>query len=356
MEKTSSSIQNLKSNNQYQWHKLGITGPVSFGSICEDPFRDLYGAINYNPPNTQNLDSYLARYNSTKKNWKSLGGNFNDTVMDICSDSNGNIYAVGAFTNTKGSFCLKQYIPTTKLWNDLGGTFNAQLNNVCIDSNNNVYVIGNFTNVDNNQYVAQFNPTTKVWSELSGLFGGLTGSISGICCDPSNNIYIVGVYLKNGDAFAAKWSGTQWDLLSSHYIGSAATVICSDPSGNIYIPYQDPTTLNYFVAIMSKDGTWSKTGEGYSSKEEGPMVIYSDSFGNIYYGGNFVDTKGGSFYIAQYNSQNNKWSVLCGPNSISGVIDGSIMNICSPKGSSNIYASGALVPENNFVALGKHTS
>jgi hypothetical protein len=105
--------------------------------------------------------------------WTELGGTSglqaNSYINSVCSDSTGNIYTAGDFSDGAGYHYVAKWNGAG--WNELGTGINALNANLdiyctCTDASGNLYAAGYFRNTNNNCYVAKWNGTT--WNELAG--------------------------------------------------------------------------------------------------------------------------------------------------------------------------------------------
>jgi hypothetical protein len=110
----------------------------------------------------------------------SLGAKYG--LRGIYLDDAGNIYCGGKFKN---QFFYNVGKWNGNTWHFLEGTnpiFNNDVVDICSDSSGNIYATGGFTNSSNKRYVGKWNGNT--WDELGGLNSLAANSyINSICKD-----------------------------------------------------------------------------------------------------------------------------------------------------------------------------
>ena len=83
----------------------------------------------------------------------------NGSIYALCSDSAGNIYDAGDFTNDSGNWYVAKWNGSD--WSELGGmnglAANGEIFSVCSDDFGNIYAAGWFTNSSGNGYVAKYD-------------------------------------------------------------------------------------------------------------------------------------------------------------------------------------------------------
>ncbi len=200
--------------------------------------------------------------------WTELGTganalNANDVIQSICTDSSGNVYAAGDFTNSSGYYYVAKWNGSN--WEEVKSNTsslnaNGQIRKIIVDNNGNLYAAGNFTNASVYQYVAKWDG--NVWTELGGTSGPLNANatICDLSIDANGNMYAAGWFTNaNSKFYVAKWNGLAWSEL-----------------GNL-------DALNTQAPFYS----------------EGINALCNDNNGNIYAGGTFVDSSG--LYIVKWN-------------------------------------------------------
>ncbi len=186
------------------------------------------------------------------------------------------------------------------------------------------------------------------WSELGGINGlAANNGIAKICSDASGNIYAVGAFtngttLNNGKRYVAKYNGSSWSELGGTNALSAnddIIAIYSDTAGNIYAAGDFINSSGKYYVAKYNGTSWSELG-GLNALSANYYIssICIDASGNIYAAGAFTNgttLNNGKYYVAKYDGST--WSELGGTNSLSA--NGSITSICTDA-AGNIYVAG----------------
>ncbi len=292
---------------------LGHTNLLSVGntinSICADKYGNVYAAGFFVNSNT---NGYVAKWDKAKDSLSELGGinslAANGRITSICSDTAGNIYAAGYFTNASGKFYVAKWDGIN--WSEVGGlnalSANNYISSITFDKGGNLYAAGSFTNSSGKKYVAKWNGTA--WSEVTGL--NANSVINCIFCDKTNAIYAAGYFTNSsGSQYVAKWNGSNWsevggaNSLAANFVISA---ICSDTAGNVYAAGQFTNAGGqFYVAKWNKQANvWSELGGGNSLGASSFInTICNDEEGNIYAAGQFTNGIG-QRYVAKYTLHN----------------------------------------------------
>jgi hypothetical protein len=298
-------------NNRYvakfdgtKWSELG--GSNSLGSnldilsLLSDATGNIYAAGSFT--NSANK-RYVAKFDGTK--WSELGAganglNIDGNIFSICIDLTGNIYAAGNFRNLKDKHYVAKFngngwfeIGTSTLNNSLNA--NATIYKICSDSKGNIYAAGSFTNSANNRYVAKFDGTK--WSELGGSnsLGSGLDIINSIISDSKGNIY-ANIYKRigvGGKAYIAKFDGTDWTELGgiNSLVVTNINTIFIDSKDNIYAAVNNIVGSEYKSYIVMFNGSnWSILGGGSDPFKgiSSVNVLCTDSDGNLYAANKFV--------------------------------------------------------------------
>jgi hypothetical protein len=230
--------------------------------------------------------------------WSELTGlNTTQSIISLCSDFNGNIYAAGSFTNLANKKYVAKFDGTR--WSELGGSnslgANLNIHSLISDSTGNIYAAGSFTNSANNKYVAKFDGTK--WSELGGSnsLGSGLDNINSLISDSKGNIYAnifkyIGV---GGKAYIAKFDGTDWKELGgiNSLVVSNINTIFIDSKDNIYAAVNNIVGSEYKSYIVMFNGSnWSILGGGSDPFKgiSSVNVLSTDSDGNLYAANKFV--------------------------------------------------------------------
>ena len=145
-------------------------------------------------------------------------------VYTMCSDRNGNMYVAGWFRamNIDTSWNVNVYKWDGSSWSELGTgatalNANSQIQVLCSDSSGNIYAGGEFTNDSGNEFVAKWDGTS--WTELGGMNAlHANANVLSICSDKNGYIYAAGAFTDgssdtSGHSYVAKWDGTSWCIV-----------------------------------------------------------------------------------------------------------------------------------------------
>lgn len=346
-----------------QWSELGgvnaLAANGSIISICTDASGNIYAAGSFTDVMGKR---YIAKYDGSR--WSEVGDitvlGAISTIPSICADASGNIYAAIYVGNIPKPSYVAKYDGST--WSELGGINSMPtiryITTICADPSGNIYAAGQL-----GYCVAKYNGST--WSELCGINSspGNPGIYS-VYSDASGNVYTGGEFtysnsMVHNNMTVGQWNGSNWSKLGST-IGQGANnniySICSDPSGNIYAAgyFGNDSSGMRFVAKYN-GSYWIELGGTNSLAANGPIEsIHSDAQGNIYAAGWF--TNGGIYpnghrYVAKYNGST--WSELGGTNALAA--NSYIWSICSDI-AGNIYAAGTFWNNSGYAYVAKYNT
>lgn len=182
------------------------------------------------------------------------------------------------------------------------------------------------------------------WSELGGPNNStFNGFIRSIVPDKIGNIYVIGNFLNSaGYPYVAKWNGSSWVELPNDpsLQGCAYNCIVVDNHNTLYAAVSGGINEDF---VLKWDGiAWIKLGNSF---DDGVFTLATDSYRNLYAGGNFGLTN--TRCIAKWNGT--AWLELA-PTSLFSNGNFFVSNIIV-DGSNNIYAGPAISSSN--AALGK---
>ena len=355
------SILTLSISVQAQsWSRLYIGFGAVVDAMCTDTAGNLYiGGYFSNPDGSMNV---LKRSGAT---WVALGAGFPNTktfaqIFSMCTDVANNIYAAGDFLNDSGFTYVAKWDGTS--WSELGAgsaNFQGEIPAICTDPFGNIFAVAGVAG-DTTGNVYKWNGTT--WSRLGSGTTALNanGWINSICSDPSGNIYAAGLFTNAnpwnaGVQYVAKWNGSTWTALGSilcslNPIG--ITSVITDNAGNVY-----STGIFDFGTVSKWNGiSWDTLGLGSNALNPNgkTLSLCKDPLGNIYAAGEFTDSaySPGNYdncYVAKWNGTT--WSELgSGSNKLHP--HDRIWTICSDIHGS-IYAAGAMTNNSGIGFVGK---
>ncbi len=283
-------IAKFNSSGSIQWAKIIQSDYSSFGScISLDSNGNIYIGGNFGGiadfggiiKSASNIDAFIAKYdNDGTLQWvKTYGGNYQNSVNSICTDSNGNIFVTGYYTGTA----------------DFGGTL--------------------FTSSgDYDIFVLKYNSSGVIqWVKTAG--GTNTDLVLGIGTDATGNVYVAGRFkgtatfgtitktsAGNYDIFVAKYNsiGTiQWVQAIGGVNNDDARAIVVDSNGNSFVTGGFSGTVSFgtisktanpsafFIAKFNSNGVanWVQSIDG-----AGGLCMSLDANGNVYTSGSFSGT------------------------------------------------------------------
>ena len=149
------------------WSKMGLFNNI-ITTICFDPAGNMYvagsftlsisGAIQSGSPGyNAGPEYYVAKWDG--KQWSALGSlgvyqHYGNWIDQISSDSKGNIYLFGEFTDSAGNYPVRKWDGSS--WSTIA-SFNDRVLALCIDKQDHVYVGGRFTMPGFGNFVAKLN-------------------------------------------------------------------------------------------------------------------------------------------------------------------------------------------------------
>jgi hypothetical protein len=184
--------------NGSSWSMMG-SRLISGGNIRLhfDNAGNLYGSVGYN----DNGSACVSKWNGTA--WEELGGtnscNFGTgQIYCLNSDSKGNVYAGGYYTDGIKAYNIYKWTKTTNEWSPIY-TFGSSLaaNSIAFDTADTLYVAGTFTNEKNMHYIAKFHIVN--WSDYGNL--NANNTINSICFDKSGNMYAGGSFTNKDNKY-----------------------------------------------------------------------------------------------------------------------------------------------------------
>jgi len=275
--------------------------------------------------------------------WTNLGSGINGQSPDVSAlafGSNGQLYAVGYFTNAGGvsANCIAKWNGTS--WTNLGSGINAQWPGVpalACGNNGQVYAGGYFTNAGGIAVndIAKWDDTS--WTNLGS---GMNATVLALACDSNGQLYAGGGFTNAGGVTAnriAKWDGTSWTNLGSG-INSYVFALACDTNGQLYAGGAYFTNAGGVTAnsIAKWDGTsWTNLGSGMHDKV---LALACDNDGRLYAGGWFTNAGGVTANrIAKWDGTS--WTNL--GSGMSGSLFYSAVNALACDTNGNLYAGGS---------------
>ena len=187
--------------------------------------------------------------------------------------------------------------------------------------------------------IAKWNGTA--WSALGP---GLNNAVFSMAFDSSGNLYAGGGFTStqggtaNALARIAKWDGSAWSALGPGMNNNNVNALAFDSSGNLYAGGSFTTTVGGTANALARVGKWN--GSAWSALGSGlnnaVNALVFDGSGNLYAGGGFSSLQGGTpntlLNIAKWDGST--WSALTrsGPDNT--------VNALALDSSGTLYAGG----------------
>jgi hypothetical protein len=279
--------------------------------------------------------------------WTELGSgsnalNANGGIYSLCTDTAGNVYATGDFTNTSGKFYIARWDGV--IWNAMNNNNNAlnenySITDICTDGVN-IYAVSSVCGRDD--HVAEFSSYN--WDTLPSLLSVNMKNlmIYSICTDRSGNLYAAGALCDSSNkSCIVKWDtgASAWlempVSLQNYTLNGDVYSVCADGSGNVYASGSACDTGGYNV--IKFDGVnWSWLGSGSNALNANGYIssLCTDAHGHVYAAGDFTNENGNE-YVAVWDGT--RWSELGGSNSLKA--NYYIRSICT-DGFGVVYAAG----------------
>ncbi|MCU0390524.1 MAG: PQQ-dependent sugar dehydrogenase [Thermoflexibacter sp.] len=271
--------------------------------VYADYVRGTVSALTYNGTNAINQLLFTA-----------MDGNNVLNVSSFGEDERGELYFIGRDTGRIYRFTSTTPPPVGNVingigtWSAMNNGVNGTVRAVATDTNGNVYVGGTFTNAGNiaANNIAVWNPSTG-WSALGA---GVSGTVSAIALR-GNEVIVGGAFANAGSQSAnniAIWNGSQWQALGSGVEGPLRAIAINGNDifvGGAFTSAGSQSANN----IARWNGmTWNSLGTG--TNNEIRALAFDNKSGNLYAGGNFT-TAGGinAVCVARWNTTSG-WSAL----------------------------------------------
>lgn len=374
-----------------------IAGSVTFGStiLTANGSQDIF---------TAKLDS------SGKVIWATNLGS-SAKVYSITADNSGNVYTTGAFSipltflGDKDIFVAKQDSSGNVIWAKAFGSDNDdQGSSITTDSSGNLYVTGYFSdsinfgnttltsNGSQDIFVAKLDSSGIVtWAKS---LGGTQADIGrSTIADSNGNAYIIGEFTgkatfgnisltaqgSSPDIFVARldsngqvvWAQDFGNTTNATDIGRS---IATDSNGNLYITGQFSDSITFGSTILTAQGnsdifitkldssgniSWAKnlgvsnsaTSNGITIDNNGNIYTTGQFAGSVTFGSTILTAQGNSdFFVAKLDSNGKVTSV----NSVGGNNTGNSSNLeigygIATDSNGNLYTTGISSSNTTFV-------
>lgn len=219
----------------------------SITDIETDEQGNVYAVGNFNPSAIHNL----AKWDGKKWSYVSQP---NGTIQKLCIGNNGNLYALGSFYNQGDIYAVGE-MTSNGVWQEVrnrNSTYKPPINtyflSMAIDGKNNLYINGDFTDSAGNRYLQKWDGNT--WSKF-----GVTNALSYGLATNENNIYSTGATTYSGDCLVKKWNGNAWVgvgvPLDENGFFPLGKILGIDAAGNLYSDASMDGTKNFIAKFQS---------------------------------------------------------------------------------------------------------
>jgi len=300
---------------------------------------------------------YVSKFNGTY--WGELSGgkngcSFNNNISSVIGDSNGNVLVTGYFKNTFQNGFVAKRDSNSGNWSELGGNNSLDLSsyatNLKSNASGNIYLSIASTKVlfsGGNPVVTKWTKSLNSWSYFIGSTSpNFFHQLGPYTLDNNDSLFAIGQFnIYSGYEQISKWNGTDWieigganSLKLLRNIGA----IVSDKKGNIYVGGENINTQkNYVYKWDKKTNLWSALGNFNNGYQDLITNLIFDNNENLYAIGKFRNTNQ-KYYVAKWDGAN--WSELVGLNS---VIFNDKINAITIDVLNNIYVAGDFTNSNN---------
>ncbi|NES07334.1 MAG: hypothetical protein F6K22_33795, partial [Okeania sp. SIO2F4] len=330
--------------------------------------------------NNGSLDSYLAKFDSNGNLLfaQNIGGSSSDWGHGIATDSNGNVWATGSFSdsididsdgdndltsNGNSDSYLAKFDSNGNLLfaQNIGGSSTDRGWDIATDSNGNVWATGNFegsididsdgdndltSNGNSDSYVAKFNSNGNLLF-AQNIGGSSTDQGRGIATDSNGNVWATGYFQEsididsdgnndltnNGslDSYVAKFDSNGNLLFAQNIGGSGGDYgygIATDSNSNVWVTGQFLGSID-----IDSDGDNDLTSNGSADI----YVAKFDNNGNLLFARNIGGSSGEVGQGIATDSNGNVWATGYFWRSID--IDGDGNNDLTNNGSFDSYVA-----------------
>ncbi len=300
---------------------------------------------------------YVSKFNGTY--WGELSGgkngcSFNDNISSVIGDSNGNILVTGYFKNTFQNGFVAKRDSNSGNWSELGGNNSLDLSsyatNLKSNASGNIYLSIASTKVlfsGGNPVVTKWNKALNSWSYFIGSTStNFFHQLGPYTLDNNDSLFAIGQFnIYSGYEQISKWNGTAWieigganSLKLLRNIGA----IVSDKKGNIYVGGENINTQKNYVYKWDKNtNLWSALGNFNNGYQDLITNLIFDNNENLYAIGKFRNTNQ-KYYVTKWDGAN--WSELVGLNNL---IFNDKINAITIDVLNNIYVAGDFTNSNN---------
>jgi hypothetical protein len=331
-------------------HFTGISG-TALNTVSIDTAGKVYVGGTFSSLNSSVAPGNFAIWSNNT--WSSRGSGVRAastaTIHAMAYDSLGNLYVGGEFTSIGGVGATNIARWNGSSWSALGSngswSLSSSVRAIATDSSGNVYVGGSFTqlNAVNANRVARWDGTS--WSALGT---GTNNTVFSLAVN-GTTLYAGGTFSQAGGVTRngiAAWDtvGSTWSTLTGGPGTGASIFALHIFSGRLYAGGTSSSAAAFIASMNLTDSTWSQlthTGgtHGVSSSSSPSVQSLTNDGTRLIVGGKF-NTAGGIVSvsnIASYNPSTTTWAAL---GSGLGVANSDSVHSLAASGST-VYATGS---------------
>ena len=302
-------------------------------AIAFDDSSNIYMAGSVIGTTTNSIDYLVAKYNSNgTEQWTASYNSQHrntDVARAIAVDSFGRIYVSG-YTSAKGlvnqydisrDYTTIRYRPDgTRKWKavyDGPGNSDDRARAVAVDASGNVVVTGSSYALKTGHDLSTIkynNSGSREWDVLHTGQGTVHDEAAAVVSDAAGNIIVTGW---SSDSVSSNYTTIKYDAAGqeqwvAYYDGlenlsDHATALAVDAIGNIYVTgwSWSGSSSDYVTVKYHSDGRqeWLARYNGKGNRDDEPVGITLDSFGNVYVTGwSYGKSTARDYVTIKYNS------------------------------------------------------
>lgn len=257
--------------------------------------------------------------------WSKLDYGFNNQVIALASDQNGNLYAGGTFSTACTIPDCSTYTPTQHIavwngtaWQSLGtGIIGTSVSALAFDANHNrMYVGGNFSIAGGvvSPNIAYWDIELGTWIAVPDPEVG--GTINALAYDNVNNLLYAG---GNFTGHIAVWDGTSWTILGSglnNIVNSISLGSIVSGARNVMLGGRFTDTISPYLVLWN-GSNFVATVKNPDQRVNALATLSTSNGDDTYFGGIFINVGGvGNTYNRIGNVSYNNSSFSFSPLSV----------------------------------------
>ncbi|MBI2568091.1 MAG: hypothetical protein HYV63_13765 [Candidatus Schekmanbacteria bacterium] len=291
----------------------------------------------------------IARWNGTS--WSDLAYGMDDSVNTLVFGKNGTLYVGGQFTNAGGVAANRVAKWNGTTWSALGSGLNQEVLALAVDSHDTLYAGGRFTQAGGTSayYIAKWNGSA--WSPLTS---GTNDVVRALTADTNGNVYAGGDFTAAGSVSAshvARWNGTDWSTLGNGTTGDVYALTMFNKRGSLYVGGNFEKAGGLVVNGIARwtGSSWAPLALGLSQARYVYALAF-DGFGRLYAGGNFyIFTNNGPTCQDICMWSGNAWSALGDGNGAYAGMSGDVYALVAAGSGVNMYVGGFFSQADNIM-------